>query len=446
MGDEERQTGRRRVVIVGAGFGGLACARKLDGTAIDVTLLDQHNYHLFTPLLYQVATGLLNPSDIAYPLRTVFRHSRNVRFRQARVETIDFKRKAVCLAGGDEIPYDDVVIASGSVDNYFGNQGIADAALSLKALPDATRLRNHVLTCLERADAEPDAVARRPLLTFVLVGGGPTGVESAGALAELLDIVAGKDYHRISRRECRIVLIEGTDRLLNAFSAHLGHYARRVLERRGVEVITNMLVKDADDHSVTLADGSRIETATVVWSAGVRPNDGVADDSPARFRNRRLKVDEHLRIAGVDRAYAIGDVASPEPGANAQLPMLSPPAMQGGRYVARAILDDAAGRRTERPPFHYLDKGTMATIGRNAGVTHLPGGLEFTGFVGWLTWLFVHIYYLIGFRNRVSALLSWSWDYVRHDRPIRIILATGEARKRPKKEEAGRAARPQSTN
>src|SRR5437763_100527 len=291
---------RARVVIVGAGFGGLACARKLDGEPVDVVLLDQHNYHLFTPLLYQVATGLLNPSDIAYPLRTVFRHSPNVRFQQARVDTIDFQRKVVRLARGDEIAYDDVVVASGSVDNYFGNQAIAKASISLKGLPDATGLRNHVLTCLERADAEPDPAARQALLTFVIVGGGPTGAEGA---------------------------------------------------------------------------------------------------------------------------YAWGDVAAPEIDGTGELPMWSPPAMQAGRYVARAILEKVGGTHSERPPFHYVDKGTMATIGRNAGVTHLPGGLEITGFLGWRTWIFVHIYYLIGFRNRISALSSWAWDYLRHDRPIRSILA-----------------------
>lgn len=413
-----------RVIIIGAGFGGLACARKLDGTATAVTLLDQHNYHLFTPLLYQVATGLLNPSDIAYPLRTVFRHSRNVRFRQARVDRVDFARKIVCVSGGAELPYDYVVLASGSVDNYFGNQAVAEVSISLKALPDAVRLRNHVLACLERGDDETNAAIRQALLTFVIVGGGPTGVETAGALAELMDIVDGKDYHSIARGETRIILIEGTDRLLNAFSPRLGRYAENVLRRRSVDVRLQMLVKDANEHAVKLADGTTIPCETIVWSAGVRPNDAVAGDTPPRTRNRRLQVDPQLRIPGVDGAFAIGDVASPGISAQDQLPMLSPPAMQGGRYVAASILDQVRRIRRDRPPFDYVDKGTMATIGRNAGVAHLRGGLEFTGFLGWLTWLFVHIYYLIGFRNRIAALFSWAWDYLRHDRPIRIILAT----------------------
>ena len=415
----------QRVVIVGAGFGGLACARKLDGAPVQVLLLDRHNYHLFTPLLYQVATGLLNPSDIAYPLRAIFRRSRNVRFRQATVDGVDLGRRGVRLTDGTELPFDYLVLATGSVDKYFGNEAVARVSIGLKALADATRMRNHVLTCLERADAETEPEARRALLTFVVVGGGPTGVECSGALAELMDIVAGKDYHQVSRDEIRIILVEGADRLLNAFSPHLGHYAQRILTRRGVDIRTRALVKAADARSVTLADGTRIDCETIIWSAGVRPNDAVVDASLARFRNHRVTVDAWLRVPGATGVYAIGDVASPKLGDQGELPMLSPPAMQGGRYVAQTIVDAVRGLQRERSPFHYLDKGTMATVGRNAGVTHLPGGLEFTGFIGWLTWLFVHVYYLIGFRNRISALGSWAWDYVRHDRPIRIILATG---------------------
>lgn len=412
------------VVIVGAGFGGLSCARKLDGQPVDVTLIDQNNYHLFTPLLYQVATGLLNPSDIAYPLRTVFRRSRNVRFRQARVDRVDFERKTMSLNDGATLPYDYIVLATGSVDNYFGNQAVAEVAITLKALPDATRLRNHILSCLERAEVERDAALRQALLTFVIVGGGATGVETAGAMTELMDIVAGRDYHAVTRKEIRIILLEGADRLLNAFSPRLGRYAERVLRRRGVDIRLKSLVKNADERTVTLADGTMIACETIVWSAGVRPNDAIAGDATPRYRNRRLEVNARLQIPGADGAYAIGDLASPQLGEQDQLPMLSPPAMQGGRYVAASIMAHAQGDQRERAPFHYFDKGTMATVGRNAGITHLRGGLEFTGLLGWLTWLFVHIYYLIGFRNRISALASWAWDYLRHDRPIRIILAT----------------------
>ena len=330
MPDPER---RPRVVIVGSGFGGLACARRLNRQPVDVILLDQHNYHLFTPLLYQVATGLLNPADIAYPLRTVFRHSPNVRFRQATVTGVDLAGKTVQVRGGPDIPYDYLVLASGSTDNYFGNQEIAQLSLGLKVLPDATRLRNHVLTCLERADAEVNPDVRRALLTFVMVGGGPTGVECSGALAELMQIVAGKDYHQISRSEIRIVLVEGLPRLLSAFSEHLGRYAQRVLERRGVEVRTRVLVKAADAQAVSLSDGTSIPCRTIVWSAGVRPNDPTEAPSVPRFRNARIKVDGWLRIPEAAGAFAIGDVASPEVGDQGQLPMLSPPFVVAASYI-----------------------------------------------------------------------------------------------------------------
>src|ERR1700682_2791143 len=298
--------GRPRVVIVGAGFGGLACARKLDGEPVDVTLLDQHNYHLFPPLLYQVATGLLNPSDIAYPLRTVFRHSPNVRFRQATVTRVDLASKVVRLDASPPLPYDYLVLATGSTDNYFGNQDVARVSLGLKSLEDATRLRHQVLTCLERADAEPDPEARRPLLTFVVVGGGPTGVESSGALSELMSIVAGKDYHQISRAEIRVILVEGADRLLNAFSVRLGRYAQRVLLRRNVTVRTGALVKNANGHSVTLSDGTAIGSATIVWSAGVRPNDPIGESPVPRVRNSRVPVEGWLRIPGSAGAFRLG--------------------------------------------------------------------------------------------------------------------------------------------
>ncbi|HEY0493409.1 MAG TPA: NAD(P)/FAD-dependent oxidoreductase [Candidatus Dormibacteraeota bacterium] len=417
---------RPRVLIVGAGFAGLACARALDGKPVDVTLVDRHNYHLFTPLLYQVGTGLLNPSDIAYPLRRVFRNSPNVRVRQAAVDRVDFAAKRVSTEEGQVMDYDFLVLASGSVDNYFGNQRLAEVALGLKSLEDATRLRNHVLSCLERADAESDAAERKALLTFVIAGGGPTGVECAGALGELMQIVAGHDFHDVKRQDIRILLLEGQDRLLGTFSARIGRYAEKVLRRRGIEVRTRTLVTAADSRSVTLSEGTVVPTRTVIWSAGVRPNDPGSDGSVAKFRNGRIQVDGCLRIPGNARAFAIGDLSSPGQ-QTPELPMLSPPAMQGGRHVAHAILEEVRTGTAPGQPFRYIDKGTMATIGRNAGVAHLPGGLELTGFLGWAAWLLVHVYYLVGFRNRISAIASWAWDYLRFDRPIRIILQSSPA-------------------
>ena len=409
-----------RVVIVGAGFGGLACARELDGAGVGVLLIDRRNYHLFTPLLYQVATSLLNPSDIAYPLRAVFRRSRNVRFRQASIDGTDDARRVVRTSTGEEIGYDSLVIATGSTNNYFANTSLAHHTLAMKTLPEALRLRNHVLSCLELAARAPSEEERRALLTFVVVGGGPTGVEYAGSLAELLRMVLGRDYPELDPSMARIVLLEGLDRLLGAFHPKLGLYAADELRARGIDVRLSALVAAAGDAHVDVRDGERIATRTIVWSAGVRPVDPIGSDpATERSRSKRLVVDELLRLAGHDGVYVIGDAASVTHDGG-ELPMLSPPAMQAGRYVARSIL---AATRNEPPPrpFRYVDKGTMATIGRRAAVADVRG-FKLKGTLGWLAWLFVHIYYLIGFRNRAAVLASWAWDYVRKDRPIRVIV------------------------
>jgi NADH dehydrogenase len=409
-------------VIVGGGFGGLACARKLDGEPVDVVLLDGRNYHLFTPLLYQVATALLNPSDIAYPFRARFRRSRNVRFRQERVAHVDVAGKRVRTFEGDELSYDYLVIATGSENNYFGNEALAEHTIGMKTLEEALRLRNHVLACLEIAEQERDPDERRRWLTFVIAGGGPTGVEYAGALGELLKLVLGRDYPTLSPEDARIVLLEGQDRLLGVFAPRLGRYAERVLRRRGVEVRTSALLKEATDRSVLLSDGERIETRTIVWSAGVRPGHPAAEPDPPHTRSGRIEVDERFRVAGMRGAFAIGDVAGAR-GRDGELPMLSPVAMQAARYVARQILAET-GRGSPPGAFHYIDKGTMATIGRSAAVGQIKG-IQLTGFIGWVGWLVVHIYYLIGFRNRLVVLGSWAWNYLRRDRPIRIV-ARGE--------------------
>jgi NADH:ubiquinone reductase (H+-translocating) len=417
---------RERVVIVGGGFGGLACARALDGADVDVLLLDARNYHLFTPLLYQVATALLDPSDIAYPYRTVFRRSGNVRFRQARVTGVDFDAQSLTVAGGDTIPYDTLVLATGSANAYFGNPELAERTIGMKALDEAMRLRNHVLSCLERAAQSNGPAERAAWLTFVIVGGGPTGVEYAGALAELLGMVLGHDFPELAPGSGRVVLVEGADRLLGAFHPRLGAYAADTLRSRGVEVRLSTLVREATETTAVLApegDETVVPARTIVWCAGVGPTDPLpdkgseGDESVTRSRSRRLAVDGYLRLRpGV---YAIGDVASVRPpgGAEGELPMLSPPAMQEGRYVARAIRHGGPPAQ----PFRYRDKGTMATIGRRAAVAQI-GPVRVGGFLGWITWLVVHLYYLIGFRNRAIVLASWGWDYLRRDRPIRLIV------------------------
>jgi NADH dehydrogenase len=409
-----------RVVIVGGGFGGLACARALNRKPVDVLLLDRRNYHLFTPLLYQVATSLLNPSDIAYPHRSIFRRSPNVRFRQARVAGVDLDGKIVRTHTGEEISYDSLVLATGSENNYFSNEELAGHTLGMKTLAEAMALRNHVLSCLELA-ARPDSVQeRREWLTFVIAGGGPTGVEYAGALAELLKLVLGRDFPELDPSLARIVLVEGEARLLGAFHPKLGAYAVRILRDRGIEVRSSTLVQKATDERVVLSDGDEIPTRTIVWSAGVRPTDPLEGAELERSRSRRLRVDERMRLPDHPEVSVIGDAASVvEDGG--ELPMLSPPAMQAGRYVARAIVDRVTGATGHRKAFRYRDKGTMATIGRRAAVADFRG-LKLKGTIGWMAWLLVHIYYLIGFRTRAVVLASWGWNYLRFDRPIRLIL------------------------
>jgi NADH:ubiquinone reductase (H+-translocating) len=421
-GPHAQPSTRPRVVIVGAGFGGLECARELDRAEVDVLLLDRGGYHLFTPLLYQVATALLNPSEIAYPLRSMFRRSPNVRVATTTVTGVDFSRRVVRASPREEIPYDYLVLATGSANDYHGNEQLAANSIGLKTLEDGTRLRNHVLGCLERADSEADPDERRALLTFVVAGGGPGGVEYSGALTELLRLVAGRDFPAVRLEDTRVVLVQSASRLLTAFSQRLGRYAERTLTSHGVDVKVKTHITAADGRQVTLSDGSVVCARTVVWAGGVAPLAPSARPAPPTTRGGRVRVDEFLRIPGVQRAYALGDAAGAEQDGRA-LPMVTAPAIQAGRYIARAIRSDLRGDQPG-PPFRYFDKGRMATIGRNAAVAQLRGGLELTGFAGWLAWLFVHVWYLAGLRNRAITLASWAWYYLRLDRPIRIIVQT----------------------
>jgi len=405
-----------RVVIVGGGFGGLQCAKALRDKPVDVVLVDRHNYHLFTPLLYQVASCLLNPSEITAPLRKVLRGAANVRYREGDVAGVDFDKRIVQLADGDELHYDHLVLATGSATNYYGNEEVRAHALGLKDLGEALQLRNHVLECLEHASTAATDRERQRLLTFCIVGGGPTGVEYAGALAELARLVLPREYPELSPSSLRILLLEGGGRLLPMFVPSLSTYARRELEGLGVEIRTNTFVSSADDTGVVLHDGMKVETATMVWTAGVLPND------PLHEKPERLPVDDHFRLVGAAGVFAIGDVAAGHDKRGNALPMVSPPAMQAGRYVARQILDPGTRR-----PFRYRDKGTLATIGRRAAVGQI-GPLRFRGFVGWVVWLVVHLYYLVGFENRVRVLMRWGWYYLRLDRPIRLIVEAQPAR------------------
>lgn len=405
-----------RVVIVGAGFGGLECAKRLAGQAVDVRIIDRNNYHLFTPLLYQVASSLLNPGDIARPVRSIFRGVRNVRFTQAEVVGVDLQHHLVHTTELADIPYDFLVVAAGSTTNFFGMNAVAERALGLKDLSEALELRNHILHCLEVAATIP-ADEVEPWLTFAIVGGGPTGVEYAGALSELVRLLLPGDYPELAKQRMRILLLEGMNELLPPFPAGLGAKARRELQRKGVEVRTGIRVTGATGEGIELSTGEFVPTRTLVWSAGVRPADIAGSLGVAVSRSGRIEVDRFLCVKGETGFFAIGDIAS-VPLGEREVPMLSAPAMQEARLVAENILRTI--RSEPLRVFHYRDRGSMATVGKGVAVAAI-GRFQLSGFVGWLMWLAVHLYYIIGFRNRLVVLLGWAWNYIRSDRPVRII-------------------------
>ncbi|HUZ77758.1 MAG TPA: NAD(P)/FAD-dependent oxidoreductase, partial [Chloroflexota bacterium] len=360
-----------RVVVIGAGFGGLRTARALAGAEVEVTLLDQHNYHLFQPLLYQVATAAVEPEEIAHPVRRILKRVRNVRFRLAIVQGIDFAERTVRTDGGP-VPYDYLVVASGSTTNYFNIPHLEEHALSLKDLGQAVALRNHLLEQFERVGAEADPQRRAAMLTFVVAGGGPTGVEYAGALAELIRLVLVQDYPALDTQDVRVVLVEGAPHLLPPMADGLRKSALKKLREKGVEVRLNTMVKDYDGERIVLSDGSAIASHTLVWNAGVRATDLGRAMGVELARGGRVPVQPTLQLAGHAEVFVIGDLAYLEI-KGSPLPMVAPVALQQGEHVAATIRRDLAGQ--PRQPFRYRDRGTMATIGRNAAVAQI-GRLE----------------------------------------------------------------------
>jgi NADH dehydrogenase len=418
---------RARVLVLGGGFGGLQCARKLAGKEVDVLLVDRNNYHLFTPLLYQVASSLLNPSEISFPLRHILRGRKNVRVRRTEIARVDFAARRAFSAEGHAFAYDWLVIATGAETNFYGIESVEQESFGLKDLPDGMALRNHVLDCFEAALLEPDPEARRGWLTFLVVGGGPTGVEYAGALCELFRLVLPGDFPDLDVGGSRVILFEALDRLLYEFPPELGEYTKRALERRGVEVRLGTRVTGVEgDGAVLLADGGVLTARTLIWAAGVRPIAPVTDPPLPRTRQGRIEVDENLRVRGQDRVFAIGDAAAMLDHGK-PLAMMAPQAMQAGRHVAAQILRAVEGGALQ--PFRYRDKRVMATIGRSAGVAAI-GPLRLKGFLGWMGWLVVHLYFLIGFRNRWIVLSRWIYNYFRLDRPIRLIASSAPAKRR----------------
>jgi len=414
---------RPRVAIVGAGFGGLAAAKALKRVPVDGLLIDRHNYHLFQPLLYQVASGLLDPSEIAHPIRTVLRRTHNVDVLMADVTGIDIAGRRVETTAGAE-PYDMLVLSTGSATNFFGIPRLEDHATGLKTLPEALALRARVLDAFERAAACTDPVQRKRLLTFAVVGGGPTGVECAGAFAELFRHVLPKDFPHLDFGEVQLVLVEGTSEVLGTFAPRLGRKARATLERKGVEVQLNRLVHDVTGGALVLDDGTRVDAETVIWTAGVRAVPAASLLGVEAASLGRVSVTSTLHLSEHPEIFVIGDLAELRQG-EAPLPMLAPVAIQQGKHVARVIAARLAAR--PEPSFHYRDKGTMATVGRGAAVAQI-GPIHVNGFIGWLMWIFVHLVYLIGFRSRIIALASWGWNFLFYDRPVRLIVQVPDSK------------------
>ena len=387
-------------------------AKELNGAPVDITIIDRRNFHLFQPLLYQVATAALNPSDIAYPIRSVFRTQENVKaILLAEVVDIDTEERSVTLDDGSVERYDYLVLATGATHSYFGNDHWEELAPGLKTVEDALTIRRRVLKAFETAEKDPESAGR--LLTFVVVGAGPTGVELAGALIEIAVHSLGDEFDEIDPQRARVILVEGDGHVLPPYPESLSESARRQLEELGVEVITGALVEEIDGDGVALSDGIRIEAGTVLWAAGVRASSLGADVGVETDRSGRVVVGPDLSVPGLEEVFVVGDLASLE-----GVPGVAPAAMQMGRHAGRAIEADLHGR--ERPVFQYKDKGSLATIGRARAVADIRG-LRFGGFLAWLAWLLIHIFYLIGFRNRFFVLAGWAWHYLTFKRGARII-------------------------
>lgn len=405
------------VVIIGAGFGGLDVARKLAGAPVQITIIDRHNYHLFQPLLYQVAIAGLVPSQIAYPLRTIFRRYKNVNFQMAEVSSIDFKNRFV-KANGSIIAYDYLVLAVGGETNFFGMSSVENHGFQLKNVESAVNTRNHLLRTLEEASREVDAEKRRALLTFVVVGGGPTGVETAGALAELIIHVMAKDYPYMDLGDVRVLLLEAAPSVMMTFPDELREATNKLLRSKNVEILVNAKLVDYNGRQVTLGDGSTINAHTLIWTAGVRSARITDRLGVQQAGSGRVRVESTLQLPGHPEVFVIGDASYVEDGNGQPLPMLATVAQQEANTAARNIRRILNGQKPE--PFHYKDPGLLATIGRNAAVARI-WGLSFSGFIAWVIWVVLHIFRLIGFRNRILVLINWAWDYIFYENQVRLI-------------------------
>jgi NADH dehydrogenase len=411
------------VVIIGGGFGGIAVAKGLAKKDVRVTIVDQHNFHTFSPLLYQVATAQLEPAEVAYPIRTIFGKSMNVNVRHAKVRGVDHARNVIHLENGKEMAYDHLVIATGASASYFGIPGASTYAMPLYSLADARKLRNRLLLALEEADA---AAEESPMsLNFVIVGGGPTGVETSGALSELIRTVIRRDGLRIDPSRMRVLLVDMAPRLLTPFPEKASSYALKELEHMGVEIEFGRSVVEVEEHAIRFADGERLQVAAVIWAAGVTAGGSIADSlGGAPGPGGRVRVNTDLRLLESENIWAVGDAAAVPSGEGMFCPQLAPVAMQTGRHCAAQILRVENNEPTK--PFTYKNKGIMATIGRHRAVATLPRGPVISGFLGWLAWLGLHLWYLVGFRNRLRVMMNWTWRYFDWPSGPRIIVADAE--------------------
>jgi len=417
--NEPRTATVPRVVIVGGGFGGLQAAKALGklGEKVRVTIIDRHNFHLFQPMLYQVATGGLSPSDIVNPLRAILHEQDNTEVLMAEVKGVDTQKQCVQL---DEqtVSYDYLILATGASSNYFGHQEWEQLAPGMKSINDALTIRRMVLSAFEAAEREPDEQKQRALLTFVLVGGGPTGVELAGAIAELTHLSLRGDFRHIDPSKAHIMLVQGPSRILPHFPASLATQAARKLRQMGVEIRTGKHVKNVSTEGVMIGD-EHFAAKNVVWTAGVKASPAGTWLQAKTDHDGRVEVQSDLSVPGHSNIFVIGDTALAKQNGK-QLPGLAPVAMQEGTYVASVISNRESGITTQKP-FHYFDKGTLAIVGRAFGLVDI-GPIRFAGFLGWLTWLLVHIMFLINFRNRVLVALQYAWTYLTYQRGAEVIL------------------------
>jgi NADH:ubiquinone reductase (H+-translocating) len=405
------------VVIIGAGFAGLTTAKRLRNAPVRITLVDRNNYHTFQPLLYQVAIAGLVPSQVAYPLRTIFRNQKNLTFQMGEVTSIDFAAKFVKL-NGSVIAYDYLILAVGGETNFFGMESVMENAFQIKDIESAVSTRNQMLRMFERASREADEEKRRAMLTFVVVGGGPTGVETSGALAELISHVMRKEYPTLDIRETRVLLLEARNALIESYPDELRRATHRLLGKKNVEVMFNARLSDYNGQRVLLADGAEIRTNTLIWTAGVKAA-GITSRLGVQVAGAgRVRTEQTLQLPGHPEVYVLGDAAYFENGNGQPLPMLSTVAIQQGNAAAENIKRAVKGAAQE--PFHYKDPGLLATIGRNAAVARL-WGVSFSGFVAWLIWVGLHIYRIIGFRNRLAVMIAWAWEYFFYDNQVRLI-------------------------